>query len=354
MSIESTRWGDVDGANVSLFVIRNDTGASLVLSDYGATLIQMNMPAPDGILADVVLGFDTLGDYLASPTYFGASVGRFGNRIRKGRFELDGVKHQVSCNEGSNSLHGGANGFDKRIWSAAVNEAGNSVTFSLVSPDGDQGFPGKLTASSTYTLTDDNIVRMELRAETDKTTLCNMVHHSYFNVAGHNSGSILDHEMCIHSDFYTPVDDELIITGEVLKVGGTPFDFTTARPIGAKIDQVPNAGAGYVDEGVIAGYDHNWCLRGEPFKLRPVVTVRDPKSGRGFELSTNQPGVHFYTAGYLTPEVVGKGGHPYGKFTGITFETQTFPDSPNLSHVHQARLEPGDSYYNVMEFKFFS
>lgn len=353
MAVDVKLWGTAKDKKVNLYTITNKLGGSLVLSDFGATVVQMNMPAPDGTMADVVLGYDDLKDYEATPNYFGATVGRFGNRLRNGKFSLDGVEYRASCNEGENSLHGGIDSYDKRVWNASIDETANSLTFSLVSPDGDAGFPGELTISSTYTLTDDNVVRMDIRAETDNTTLCNIVHHSYFNLAGHSNGSVLDQELCINSDFYTPVDDELIITGEVLKVAGTPFDFRTPTLIGEKIAEVPNSGAGRMEKGSSAGYDHNWCLLGEPNMLRPVLTARDPKSGRGFELSTNQPGVHLYTGGYLSSDVIGKGEKPYQQFSGFTLETQTFPDSPNLSHVPQARLEVGDTYHHVIEFRFF-
>jgi aldose 1-epimerase len=352
MSTARKSFGQLDGNRYSLFTIRNSTGSSLAVTDFGATAVQMNMPSSSGQLADVILGFDTVGAYRDSQTYFSATVGRFANRIRGGKFTLDGKDYQVSCNEGLNSLHGGRNGYDKRKWAAAFDPAGSTVTFSLTSPDGDEGFPGELKLTSAYTLTEDDRVRIDMRATTDKSTLCNITHHSYFNLAGHASGTILDQELQLYSDFYTPVDDELIITGEVLKVAGTPFNFREPRPIGSQIAKLPrNAGAGRIDDG-IGGYDHNWCLRGEPGRLRPVAKVRDPASGRGFELSTTEPGVHFYTGGYLNASVVGKGGKPYCKFGGFTLETQRFPDGPNLSHVPQSRLNPGEPYHHVFELRF--
>lgn len=352
MAIERQSWATLEGQEFSTFTISNAQNASLVLSDYGATALQMNIPSPAGEIADVILGFDTLANYRTIPTYFGATVGRFGNRIRHGRFMLDGEAHAVNCNEGGNSLHGGIDGFDKRKWAAEFNPQGNGVKFSLTSPDGDQGFPGTLEATSEYTLTNDGVLRIDLRAATDRPTLCNMVHHSYFNLAGHGSGTVLDQELQIHADFYTPVDDELIITGEVAKVAATPFDFRTLRPIGQMIGEISNSGAGRVQGS--GGYDHNWCLRGEAGRLRPVLTARDPASGRGFELWTTEPGVHFYTGGYLDSSVIGKGGMPYRKFAGFTLETQKFPDGPNLSHVPQSRLDPGQAYHHVMEFRFFT
>ena len=352
MSIERTPFGRLDGQEFSLFSIRNSTGASLAVTDFGATAVQMNMPAPSGALADVILGFDSVEAYRGSETYFGATVGRFANRIRRGRFTLDGKPCQVSCNEGQNALHGGKQSYDKRQWAAAFDPAGNSVAFSLTSPDGDEGFPGELKLSATYTLTDDPRVRIDMRATTDQPTVCNITHHSYFNLAGHASGTILNQELQFYSDFYTPVDDELIITGEVLKVAGTPFDYREPTAIGSQIAKLPrNAGAGRIDDG-IGGYDHNFCLRGEPGTLRAVAKVRDPASGRGFELFTTEPGVHFYTGGYLNPSIVGKGAKPYAKFGGFTLETQKFPDGPNLSHVPQSRLNPGEQYHHVFELRF--
>ena len=352
MSTERKSFGQLDGTDYSLFIIRNAAGASLAVTDFGATAVQMNMPAPSGELADVILGFDSAAAYRDTETYFGATVGRFANRIRRGKFTLDGKSCQVDCNEGPNSLHGGHNSYDKRKWAAAFDPSGSTVTFSLTSADGDAGFPGELKASAAYTLTEDNRVRIDMRATTDQPTLCNLTHHSYFNLAGHASGTILDQELQFYADFYTPVDDELIITGEVLKVADTPFDYRTPRPIGSQIAKLPrNAGAGRIEDGV-GGYDHNWCLRGEPGTFRPVAKVRDPASGRGFELFTTEPGLHFYTGGYLSPAVVGKGGRPYCKFGGFTLETQKFPDGPNLSHVPQSRLNPGEGYHHIFELRF--
>jgi aldose 1-epimerase len=350
MSTERQQWGTLAGRDFSTFTIRNSAGASLVLSDFGATAIQMNMPSPSGELADVILGFDTLQAYSEKSPYFGATCGRFGNRIRRGRFVLDGQAYQVSCNDGSNSLHGGINGYDSRQWGAEFDSDRSTVTFSLVSPHGDEGFPGRLQLTSEYTLTDDNRVRNVLRATTDRATVCNLVHHSYFNLAGHASGTILDQELQIQADFYTPVDDEFIITGEVLKVAGTPFDFRAARPIGAHIQKVS---IGSPDRDMCPGYDHNWCLRGEPGRLRSVLTARDPASQRGFELFTTEPGIHVYTAGDFNTLLIGKSGHAYPRFAGFTIETQRFPDGPNLSHVPQSRLDAGQEYCHILELRFF-
>lgn len=353
MPVERRPFGRLDGGDYGLFMIRNARGSSLAVTDFGATAVEMNMPSPSGALADVILGFDTVEAYRETETYIGATVGRFANRIRRGRFTLDGKDYQVSCNEGLNSLHGGHNSYDKRQWAAAFDPTGNSIAFSLTSPDGDEGFPGELKLTAEYSLTEDDRVRIDMRATTDRPTLCNMTHHSYFNLAGHASGPTLNQEVQFYSDFYTPVDEELIITGEVLKVAGTPFDFREPRPIGSRIGELPKSGgAGRIDDG-IGGYDHNWCLRSEPGRLRAVAKIRDPASGRGFELFTTEPGMHLYTGGYLNESVIGKGGRPYCKFAGFTLETQRFPDGPNLSHVPQSRLEPGQQYHHVFEMRFF-
>lgn len=353
MPVERSSFGRLDGKEYSLYTIRNGSGSSLAVTDYGATAVQMKMPAPSGALADVILGYDSVDAYRRSETYFGATVGRFANRIRRGRFTLDGKAYQVSCNEGQNSLHGGQDSYDRRSWATEYDPQGNQITFSLSSPDGDLGFPGNLKASATYTLGDDLRVRIDMRATTDRPTVCNLTHHSYFNLAGHAGGDVLKQDLQLYADFYTPVDDELIITGEVLKVAGTPFDFREPRAIGSRIKELPrNEGAGRIEDGV-GGYDHNFCLRGEPGTLRAVAKVRDPASGRGFELFTTEPGVHLYTGGYLNPSVIGKGGRPYCKFGGFTLETQKFPDGPNLSHVPQSRLDPGRPYHHIFELRFF-
>lgn len=351
MPVAQEAWGEAGGRPVSRFTITGDRGASLVVSDFGATAISMNMPAPGGEVADVILGFDTVEAYQATPTYFGATVGRFGNRIRRGHFMLDGQPYEVGINEGPNHLHGGPDGYDKRIWAAEMDQSANAVRFTLQSPDGDQGFPGALTITSTYQLID-SIVEITIEATTDKPTLCNPVHHSYFNLAGHASGNVLAQELQIEADFFTPVDDELIISGEVLRVAGTPFDFRTSHAIGEMIAEVPNGGAGRLPDGGFGGYDHNWCLRGEVGRLRHALTVRDPASGRGFDLHSTEPGVHFYTGGYLNPSIIGKDGTAYPPFAGFTLETQKFPDGPNLSHVPQSRLNPGETYRQIMSFRF--
>lgn len=336
MTVEARPWGALAGRDYSLFTLRH-AGLTLVLTDYGARVVQLCVPAPDGALADIVLGFDDIGSYAWDRAYVGATVGRFGNRIRGGRFTLDGVPHQVSCNEGGNSLHGGTEGFDRRPWAATFDPAGAAIRFTLVSPDGDQGFPGELAVTTDFALTDDRRLVLEMRARTTRPTLCNLVHHGYFNLAGHDAGDVLGQELQLLADFYTPVDGELLPTGEVRRVAGSPFDFRGPRAIGRRDGD---------------GFDHNWCLRGEPGRLRVVALARDPVSGRGFELSTTEPGLQFYSGGHLAAPLTGKGGAPYQRFAGFALETQKFPDGPNLGHLPQSRLAPGDDYRHRMEFRF--
>ncbi len=344
MTVEQEAWGEIDGQAVHRYRVSNGSGVSMVLSDYGATLTELHVPAPDGQVADIVLGYDTLAEYQANRGYFGASVGRFGNRIRGGTFALDGQAFQVAQNEGETSLHGGHAGFDKKVWDASYDATGGRVAFGLVSPDHDEGFPGTLEASATYSLGEDGTVRIAYHANCDRATVCNIVNHSYFNLAGHDSGPMVEQQIQIEADFYTPVDEDTIPTGEVLAVAGTEYDFREPRQIGTEIADVP----------IFGGFDHNWCLRGEPGHLRHVVMARDPASGRGFTLATTEPGVQFYTANHLRDGLTGKGGASYPQFAGFTLETQRFPNGPNVSHFPQARLDPHQEYRHVMEFRFLS
>lgn len=348
MTIARHPFGRVDGADVSSYTITNARGCKARLIDFGARLVEFHAPGRDGRLADVVLGFDDLAGYAATKTYFGATCGRYANRIANGTFTLGDTAVHVTANEGANHLHGGLKGFDKHVWHAAPDEAANAVTFSLVSPDGDEGFPGALLVKATYALTDDNRLAITLSGATDRPTVLNMVNHAYWNAAGHASGDLLEQVLTVEADFYTPVDDELLATGEILKVAGTPFDFRRPEAIGAGLAALLKSGRG------AGGYDHNWVLRAEGPGLRPVATLFDPASGRGFTLRASEPGVQIYTGGSLDGSEAGKGGVPYQSFAGLTFETQKFPGSPNFAHFPSARLEPGAVYEHRMEFQFFT
>ncbi len=351
MTITKEPFGSHDGTPVAQYTIRNASGLTARVITFGARLTQMSVPGRDGIMADIVLGFDDVASYAATNTYFGATCGRYGNRIKHGVFTLDNATVQVSCNEAPNHLHGGFEGFDKQIWDAYPNEADNSITFSLVSKHGSEGFPGELVLKTTYALTDDNRLLIVMCGITDRPTVLNMVHHSYWNMAGHASGDLFEQDLTVAADFYTPVGDQLLATGEILKVAGTPFDFREQKLIGTDIAAVSNAGVAHLEGG---GYDHNWVLRGFGTGLHPVATLWDRASGRGFVLKSTEPGVQIYTGGYLDASVVGKGNHPYCPYAGLTLETQKFPGSPNFSHFPTTRLDPGEVYDHRMEFSFFA
>jgi len=336
MTITEQAFGSHEGTPVRLHTLTNGNGLVARLSGFGARLTEMWVPDRNGAMADVVLGFDMLKDYASSNAYLGATCGRFGNRIKDGRFRLGGRWIEVSRNEGGNHLHGGHKGFDRRVWDAEPNEAENAVTFALVSQDEDEGYPGTLAVQSRYCLTEDNQLSITLAARTDKETVVNLVHHSYWNLAGHQSGDVLDQVLTVNADFYTPVDDELIPTGEILWVKDSPFDFRSGKAIG------------HAD----GRYDHNWIIRDFGPGLRQVASLHDPLSGRAMELKSTEPGVQIYTAGHLDPPVAGKGGQLYGRHSGVTFETQNFPNSPNVAHFPDARLRPGEVYEHRMEIKF--
>ena len=340
MPIESFLFDTVKGRPVEGFTL-SAGGLEATVVAHGARLVRMMVPDRDGTPADVVLGFDQLADYLASDAYFGATCGRYGNRIGGAAFTLDGVRHELSANEPPNQLHGGPDGFDRRIWEAHGEEADNAVIFTLVSPDGDQGYPGTLTATARYRLTDDGVLDIRMTATTDRPTIINLVHHSYWNLGGHASGDLRDHRLAVQGGFTTPVGADLIPTGEVRPVDGTPFDLRERVGLGEALDSVGGL-----------GFDHNWCLEGPAGELRPVAVLEHPVSGRRMELATDQPGLQVYTGGYLSEQVVGKGGQRYCRFGGLALESQRFPDSPNTGHFPSARLDPGETYRHRMQLRF--
>lgn len=342
MAIVRTAFGDLDGRPVSRFTLTSPAGLRAEVTDYGATLVSLLVPDRLGRPDDVVLGFDTLDGYRRSRAFLGATAGRYANRIRDGRFVLDGEPRQLTCNEGPNHLHGGLAGFDKALWTAEPDEAANAVHFHHRSPDGDEGYPGTLDCSVTYALIGD-MLSVGFSARTDRPTLCNLANHSYFNLDGHASGTILDHRLEVAADFHTPVGADLLPTGEIRSVAGTPFDFRAAKAIGRDLAGIGNEGK---------GYDINLVLAGEPGLLRAVVRAEAPRSGRIMELSTDAPGMQLYTAGYLLPDPPGKGGARYPQFAGFCLETQTFPDSPNFGHFSSARLDPGRTYRHRMLLRF--
>ena len=352
-SIQRSAWGRLaDGSAANLYVLKNAGGMTVRVSDYGCTIVSLTAPDRQGKHADVVLGFDHLDDYVKHSPYFGCVVGRYGNRIAAGRFKLDGVEHRLATNNEPGGiachLHGGLRGFNKVVWDSEGFVRGGEVgvRFRHVSPDGDEGFPGRLDMTVTYRLTDANALRIDYEATTDKPTPVNLTHHSYFNLAGHEAGPILDHELTIAADAITPVDRGLIPTGALLPVRGTPFDFTKPTPIGKRV------GADHEQIRFGLGYDHNFVLRRWDGKLRPAATVYEPRSGRVMEVLTTEPGLQFYCGNFLDGKAVGKGGHAYQKRTGFCLEAQHFPDSPNQPQFPSCILRPGEVYRQTTVYRF--
>jgi aldose 1-epimerase len=337
-----------DGKEVHLFTLTNGRGMTAKIMTYGAIITELHVPDKDGKTADVMLGFDSLDGYLKGHPFFGAIVGRVANRIARGKFTLDGKTYTLATNNGPNHLHGGKEGFDKKVWQAAVIESdhGPAVRFRYTSPDGEEGYPGTLKAEVTYTLTADNALRIDYKATTDKATPVNLTNHAYFNLAGHGAGDILGHELMIAADKYTPADETLIPTGEIAPVKGTPLDFTTPTPIGKRIGALKEVPGG--------GYDHNFVLRGGDKKLALAVRVRDPGSGRVMEMYTTQPGVQLYTGNFLDGTLKGKGGAVYKKHAGFCLEAQHFPDSVNKKEFPSVILRPGETYTQTTVYKFLA
>lgn len=334
--ITQDAFGVVDGLPAHSYLVDGGDGVTLKLTDFGARLVELSVPGRDDHVADVVLGFDNAQAYADSSTYFGATVGRYGNRIRGGAFTLMGRDYLVDRNEGANHLHGGRDGWDSRVWDVDLD--GDRVIFRTTSSDGEMGFPGACDIRSAYEL-HGRTLRITMEATPTQTTVINMVHHSYFNLAGHAGGDVLSQHMRLPSDFYVPVDDELLATGEILTVDGTAYDFRELRPIGARMQ-------------TRGGYDHNWCLRADSAELTEAAEIYDPGSGRRLRLWTSEPGVQMYTGGYLNDQVVGKGGSRYCAFAGFTLETQKFPDSPRFAHFPTTTVHAGALYRHEMLFEF--
>jgi aldose 1-epimerase len=339
-----------DGKPVEAVVLTNAHGLSARVIAYGASVQSLSVPDRDGHFADVVLGYPSLEGYLEKPQYFGATVGRYANRIAKGRFVLDGHTYQVPVNDGPNSLHGGTRGFDKVLWtiSAVSHDADKaSVTLTYVSPDGDMGYPGKLSVSAQYTLDGNDQLSIRYRATTDRPTLVNLSNHTYWNLAGEGSGSVMDQRLTIAADAFLPIDATSIPTGELRQVAGTPFDFRKPKPIGRDIrtadPQLLNG----------RGYDHNWVISRAPVAApRMVARVEDPHSGRVLTLSSNQPGLQFYSGNFLDGTTVGTGGHVYRQGDAFVLEPQLYPDTPNQPSFGSARLDPGQEYRNLIVYRF--
>jgi aldose 1-epimerase len=338
------------GTPIEMVTLKNGHGMEVRAITYGAIITSIKVPDRAGKIADVALGFDTPERYWAEPTppYFGAIVGRYGNRIAKGKFTIDGKTYSLAINNAPNSLHGGVKGFDKQLWTVTTKEeaTGSSAIFSRTSPDGEEGYPGNLQARITYMLTEKNELLVDYQATTDKATPVNLTQHTYFNLAGEGNGTILDHELTLDADRYTPVDETLIPTGELAPVEGTPFDFRKATAIGARIEQA-NA---QLKNG--KGYDHNWVLNKKNRGLQHAAQLRDPKSGRTLDIATTEPGLQFYSGNFLDGTIKGKGGKRYVLRSGLCLETQHYPDSPNQSAFPTTIVQPGKPYASQTVFTF--
>jgi len=344
-SVVKTPYGAADGKNVDLYTLTNQNGLVLKVMTYGAAITNLWVPDRAGSLADVVLGFDQLAGYRGDNPYFGATVGRVANRIRDARFQLDGKEHKVAANNPPHHLHGGVKGWDKVVWDGegVMTPAGPVVKLRYLSKDGEEGYPGNVTTQVHYALTNNNQLLVTMTATTDQTTLVNLAHHGYFNLGGEGSGTILEHELLLHAARFTP-GDPMVPTGEVKAVQGTPFDFTTAKPIGRDLRATA---------GDPIGYDHNFVVDGEPTALRPVARVRDPKSGRVMTVDADQPGVQFYSGNFLDGSITGKNGHVYAQHTGFCLETQKFPNAINVpAWQSQVILKPGQTTTHHMVITF--
>jgi aldose 1-epimerase len=347
--VESRSFGTTkDGAAVTLYKLTNAKGMVVEITNYGGIVVSLLIPDRQGKMTDVVLGFDSLDGYVGEHPYFGAIVGRYGNRIANGRFSIGSNTYTLAKNNGENALHGGLRGFDKAVWSASefTEKGARGLELKYLSKDGEEGYPGDLDTTVRYTLTDDNELRIDYSATTTKPTVVNLTNHSYFNLAGHGEGDILGHEVTINADRFTPVDAGLIPTGELRYVKNTPFDFIVRTPIGSRI----NADDEQIKLG--GGYDHNFVLNGRSGTLRLVAEVIEPKSGRAMVVRTSEPGLQFYTGNFLDGKLRGKGGKVYNRRAGFCMETQHFPDSPNKPGFPPVLLKPGERYLSQTSFTF--
>jgi aldose 1-epimerase len=343
MNLKKELYGKVDGKEVFQFNLTNENGMTVKLINYGGIVSHLLVPDKNGKTEDVVLGLDSLQNYLNDTPYFGAIVGRYGNRIAKGNFILEGQGYTLPKNNGENHLHGGVKGFDKVVWDAEdfIFPETAGVILSYTSEDGEEAYPGNLNVKVTYTLSNKNELRINYEATTDKATIVNLTHHGYFNLKGQGNGDILDHQLQLMADRYVPVNQTMIPTGELKEVKGSSMDFTTPRSVGSRIKEV---------EG---GYDHTWVLNDfDGKKVRLVAKVTERKSGRVMEVYTDQPGIQFYTGNFLDGSLNGKGGNVYTKHSGFCLETQHYPDSPNQPEFPSVVLRPGEKYETETVYKF--
>ena len=352
LSVTETPFGTMpDGQKVEMFHLKNASGMEADIITYGGAVQAIKVPDKNGKIADVALGFDNLNDYLKTDTYFGALIGRYGNRIAKGEFTLDGKTYHLPINNGPNTLHGGPKGFNTKVWAASPIQTPNAVgvELSLWSPDGDMGFPGDLAVTARYTLDNNNDLRIHYSAVTDKPTVLNLTNHTYFDMAGAGNGTVLDQVAMINADKITPVDSTLIPTGKMMDVAGTDLGFTAPTPIGAHI-HADNQQLKYA-EPKQGGYDFNYVLNNPGDLDALAASVTDPKSGRTIEMYTNEPGIQFYTSNFLN-DVHGKDGKVYPHWGAFTLEAQHFPDSPNQPNFPSTELKPGEKYSQTTIYKF--
>jgi aldose 1-epimerase len=335
--------------NADIFTLRNTAGMTVRISNYGGTIVSWTAPDKDGNFEDITLGYDSLASYQKGSPYFGALVGRYGNRIAKGKFTLDGKTYTLATNNGANTLHGGLKGFDKVLWKTlTVDGEEPQLVLNYTSKDGEEGYPGSLSVEVIYTLTKDNSLKIDYKATTDKATVVNLTNHAYFNLAGvKNITPILDHELTLNADKFLPVDATLIPTGELKPVAGTPFDFRKTKKIGLQINDTTDVQIKYG-----GGYDHCWVSAYSSKTLKLVATVHEPKSGRVMEVLTTEPAFQFYTGNFLDGTNIGKGGVTYPKRTGFCIETQHYPDSPNQSKFPSTVLRPKEIYQTSTVYKF--
>lgn len=338
--ITKADWGEFDSSKVYLYTLTNSKGTEVKITNYGGIVTSFVTADKNGNRSSIIIGFDSLNGYLAKPPYFGALIGRYGNRIGDAKFTLDGKEYKLAANNGKNHLHGGLKGFDKVVWTATImNDTIPTLMLTYLSKDGEEGYPGNLKVTVHYILTEDNELKIEYDAETDKATPVNLTNHSYFNLTGDVSNTILNHTLMIDADNYTPVDTTLIPTGEIKSVKGTPFDFTTAKTIGKEIDSVKG------------GYDHNWVLNKKDNSLQKVAVLSDSLSGRSVEVYTTEPGLQFYTGNFLDGKFINRDGKAINQHTALCMETQHFPDSPNEPNFPSTILKPGEKYHSETVYK---
>jgi len=336
------------GEAVDIYTLKNAKGSVAKIMTYGGTVVELMVPDKNGKMDDILLGFDNLKDYEEKSPYFACIIGRYGNRIGKAKFTLDGKEYTLAANNNGQHLHGGIKGFDKVVWQAKPFESkeGPGLKLHYLSKDMEEGYPGNLDVTVTYTLTNDNELKIDYHATTDKPTICNLTNHCYFNLAGQGNGDILGHELMINADNFTPVDEYLITTGQIRPVKGTPFDFTSPTAIGKRI----NADNQQIKYG--PGYDHNWVLNKDDFEMSLAAKVYEPTSGRVMEIFTNEPGIQFYSGNFLDGTLTGKDGKVYGHRSGFCLETQHYPDSPNKPNFPSVILLPGQIYQTTTIHKF--